>query len=64
MAKKYSVAEIDDLRTAIWWSIAPRGVGFDPKEIGPRVEDLLRTYMLNGTSAAEVRDFTKLRGVK
>lgn len=46
MTRKYSVAEIDDLRQALEW-------------LNPRsgLEDRLRTYMLNGTTAEEVDEY-------
>lgn len=50
---KYTVAQIDDMRSALYELLYPRG-GWDHEE-GPReVERQLRTYMLNGTTPEEL----------
>jgi hypothetical protein len=46
--RKYSVAEIDEMRKYLEW-MSNLGTG------GKNVEDRLRTYMLNGTRPAELK---------
>jgi hypothetical protein len=63
--RRYSVEEIDALRAAVhveltmppspdtmaWW-------GMDDGDLARRIEDRVRTYMLNGTQAEEVTSVT------
>lgn len=53
MDRKYTVAEIDQMRSSIRWSY-PCGVSYYPDQREREIEDRLRTYMLNGTEPEEL----------
>ena len=55
MAKKYTVAEIDQMRQVIRWSY-PSGLSFMPVERDANIENRLRTYMQNGTTPKELQE--------
>lgn len=56
--RKYSVAEIDDMRDSIRWSY-PSDTAFYAKERDADIENRLRTYMQNGTDPEELREMRK-----
>ncbi len=55
-ARKYTVAEIDRMRRAISQreNLSMQGQSFYPNERHAKIEDMLRTYMANGTEPEEL----------
>lgn len=51
--RKYSVSEIDYMRTILGLSY-PRGVPYFEKERSAEIENRLRTHMQNGTTPDEL----------
>ena len=56
--RKYSVGEIDRMRTLIGCLYWP-GISYDPGQRSAEIEDRLRTYMLNGTDPSELEAAAK-----
>jgi hypothetical protein len=52
--RKYSVQEIERMRSALRWIITPVNQCFYPDEINKQIENQLRTYMLAGTEPNEL----------
>ncbi len=52
--RKYNIAEIDRMRTAIKWSYGEGN--YDPQERNADIENRLRTYMANGTEPEELEE--------
>jgi len=57
---KYSIEEIDRMRTAIKHSY-PTGIPYLEEERSKEVEDQLRTYMINETTVEELEAWSKLK---
>ncbi len=53
--RKYSIDEIDQMRRAVGWIHAPLGAYYKSEE-DARKEQILRTYMLNGTAPEELEE--------
>lgn len=54
--RKYSIAEIDQMRAAIRSICIQSGVAYYPAEKTAEIEERLRTYMINGTEPVELRN--------
>lgn len=56
--KKYTVQEINRMRQTIWMveNMQRVGFAFSVPDLSARVEDMLRTYMQNGTEPEELDD--------
>lgn len=54
MTRKYSVAEIDQMREVLRWNLTPLNCAYHQDELEERVERQLRTYMEAGIDPAEL----------
>jgi hypothetical protein len=54
MGRKYSVEEIDQMRRSIDTMMSSHR-SYDPVEQAKKIEERLRTYMLNGTEPDELK---------
>jgi hypothetical protein len=52
--RRYTVAEIDRMRSALRLIIIRPNTNYYPDEMERKIEDQLRTYMLNGTDPEEL----------
>jgi len=64
---KYSIEELDKMRESIGWILKCKGFSGKPIDYFKTKEELLRTYMINGTTveelkAKEIEALNKLRG--
>lgn len=58
---KYSIAEIDRMRSAVWQLTVVNLHVYGPGELDRQVEERLRTYMLNGTTREELEQEVQRR---
>lgn len=56
MNRKYSVAEIDRMRSAIFFILTPPLMPYQEQDRKEEIERHLRTYMANGTEPAELEE--------